>query len=739
MDGSPTPNTVQLSVSGMTCGGCASRVQRTILSAPGVVDASVNLVMETATVSFNADEFDASALTSLVTDAGYPAAYRDTDAVLRQRQDAAHREAEGRQLRYDLIILLISIALSLPLLMMMVLPPMGVGYALPAWAQMALATPIQFWVGAKFYVGAWHALRSKSGNMDVLVAVGTSAAYGLSTWIAIDQGFDQTAHLYFEASALVITLVVAGKLLESYAKRGTAQAIRSLMELRPNTARVLKHGVEEMVAVAEVQIDDVVLVRPGERIPVDGDILNGATEIDESMMTGESRAVAKSVGDPVIGGALNGSGVIEVRTSKVGADTTLAKIIKLVENAQSGKAPMQRLVDQISHIFVPIVMVISAVTLIGWLIAGIGMETAIINAVSVLVIACPCALGLATPSAIVAGTGAAARAGVLIKDIAALEIAHNVDTVAFDKTGTLTLGAPRVQAIHAFGADEAHLLTVAASVQQHSEHPLASAITVEAGNRDIRVEPATEVQAHVGQGISGRFQGHHIRIGNAGLMTANNISVADFEGVLSELESDGLTPIYIAEDDAVIGLIGVADGIRPEAPSGVAMLHHQGIRTMMLSGDTLSVAQKIASEIGVSDVRAGLKPDQKLDVIDAVQDDGRVVAMVGDGINDAPALAGADVAIAMGTGTDVAMETAGITLMRPDPRLVAAAIDISRKTWMRIKWNLFWAFIFNVVGLPLAALGYLSPVVAGTAMALSSITVVSNSLLLRRWKPDGLN
>ena len=739
MDGTSSNKTMQISVSGMTCGGCASRVERAILDVPGVIDASVNLVMETATITVSEDAFNRDTLLNMVTDAGYPATYRETEVHGRRDQEKQQAEAEQKRLQVETITLVVSAVLSAPLFLMMILPPLGVGYALPAWAQMALATPIQFWVGARFYVGAWNALKSKTGNMDVLVAVGTSAAYGLSTWIVFDAGANNLSHLYFEASALVITLVVAGKLLESYAKRGTAQAIRALMDLRPQTARVLKNGIEAAVPIEDVLVDDVVIVRPGERIPVDGEIIKGATEVDESMMTGESRPIPKSIGDVVIGAAVNGASVIEVRTMQIGQDTTLAKIIKLVENAQSGKAPMQRLVDQISHVFVPIVMLIAIATLAGWFFVGAGAEKAIINAVSVLVIACPCALGLATPSAIVAGTGAAARAGILIKDIAALEIAHKVDTVAFDKTGTLTLGEPRVQKIYCLSGSEEQLLTMAAAVQMGSEHPLARAIIHEAEARGLEIERATDVTAHVGLGISGTYMGDVIRIGNLELMTKNEIPVADTQTQITEIGDLGITPVLVSKNKELMGIFGVADAVRPHASAAIQMLGARNVSAIMLSGDTHQVATVIASEVGITDVRAPLKPNEKLQIIVDELDAGHVIAMVGDGINDAPALAAADVAIAMGTGTDVAMETAGITLMRPDPRLVAAALDVARKTWMRIKWNLFWAFIFNVIGLPLAAFGYLSPVVAGAAMALSSITVVSNSLLLRRWRPTGID
>lgn len=739
MDGTNSNKTVQISVSGMTCGGCASRVERAILNVPGVTDASVNLVLETAKVTLSDGAFQRDVLVNAVTDAGYPATYREVNTHARRDQEQEQAEVEQKRLRFETITFVISVALSTPLLLMMVLPPLGLNYALPAWSQMALATPVQFWVGARFYAGAWHALKAKTGNMDVLVAVGTSAAYGLSTWMMFDGGAHDLSHLYFEASALVITLVVAGKLLEAHAKRGTAQAIHALMELRPQTARVLKDGAETTVAIEDVSVDDVVIVRPGERIPIDGKIMTGMTEIDESMMTGESRPIAKAIGGVVIGGSVNGASVIEIRTTQVGQDTTLAKIIRLVENAQSGKAPIQRLVDKISHVFVPIVMLIAFAAFVGWLIAGAGAETAIINAVSVLVIACPCALGLATPSAIVAGTGAAARAGILIKDIAVLEIAHKVDIVAFDKTGTLTIGEPRVQKIYCLTGDEEQLLAITAAVQQGSEHPLARAIMREANERSIKTETATNITAHVGNGISGQLMGDVIRIGNPELMTENGILVTAIQAQISGFGDLGITPILVAKNNDLIGILGIADSVRPEAASAIKMLGDHNVSAMMLSGDTLQVAIAIASEVGITDIRAPLKPDEKLKIIESERDAGSVIAMVGDGINDAPALAAADVAIAMGTGTDVAMETAGITLMRPDPRLVAAALDVAKKTWMRIKWNLFWAFIFNVIGLPLAAFGYLSPVVAGAAMALSSITVVSNSLLLRRWRPSGMD
>ena len=734
----PEMTGLDLDIRGMTCAGCAANVEKALRSVPGVVDAEVNLAMERAHITWLGHDIAGKALVDAVVAAGYSAEPRATDAEVRRKQAAEQAKQDARARTHETVMVAISIALTLPFVAMMVLPQLGVAFHLSAWLQLLLSLPVQFWIGGRFYSGALKALKAKSGNMDVLVALGTTAAFALSSWIVWRNGLQTMEHLYFEAAVVVITLVVIGKLIESRAKRGTTAAIRALMALRPERARVERNGTQTEVAVEAVVIDDLVVVRPGERIPVDGIVQAGTSEVDESLITGESVAVAKSVGDAVTGGAINGLGELRITVSRVGEDTTLAKIVHLVENAQSGKAPVQRLVDKVSAIFVPVVVVIAAASLIGWLAAGAGIEIAIINAVSVLVIACPCALGLATPTAIVAGTGAAARAGILIKDIAVLERAYAVDVVAFDKTGTLTKGTPVLTDIVSLELPEEQLLAITASVQSGSEHPLARAVLDAAHQRNLAIAPSKGVSAHVGSGIEGIVDGVKVLIGNRAMMDAQAVGVDAAGKALEKLESEGKTTVLVAIDGKIAGVLAIRDEIRSESPKAIALLRQQGVRSVMLSGDAVRVAETIGAEIGIDDVRAALKPDQKVLALEGFRDEGRHTAMVGDGINDAPALAAADVGIAMGSGTDAAMETASITLMRPDPRLVAGALQIARVTWLKIRWNLFWAFIFNIIGLPLAALGYLSPEIAGAAMAMSSITVVSNSLLLRNWRPKGL-
>ena len=729
---------IDLDIGGMTCAGCASNVEKALMAVPSVVSAEVNLAMERAHVVWLGKEVSGAALVDAVRAAGYRAEPRATDAELRRRQAAEQAEADARRLKHETLLVVISVALSAPLLAMMVLPPLGVAYHVPAWVQLLLCLPVQFWIGGRFYVGAYRSLKAGSGNMDVLVALGTSAAFALSTWIVFKEGLATTSHLYYEASAVVVTLVVVGKLIESRAKRGTTEAIRRLMALRPERARVERDGAVSEISVDAVRIDDLVIVRPGERIPVDGIVEAGASEADESLITGESVPVAKQTGDQVTGGAINGSGELRIRVGRVGEDTTLAKIVRLVENAQSGKAPVQRLVDRVSAIFVPVVVGIAALAFAGWLIAGAGMEIAIINAVSVLVIACPCALGLATPTAIVAGTGAAARAGILIKDVAVLEQAYRVDTVAFDKTGTLTRGQPVLTDIEPLSGSDDELLGIAASVQAGSEHPLARAVLEAAKARGVGVKAASDTRAHVGAGVEAMVDGERVLIGNRAMMAESSIGIEDAEAAVQRLEGEGKTVVMVAAAGNVIGVLAIRDEVRPEASSAIRLLKTRGIDTVMLSGDAVRVAEAIGCGIGIGAVHAGLKPEDKVRALQDLSAQGRHTAMVGDGINDAPALAAADVGIAMGSGSDAAMETAGITLMRPDPRLVAGAMQIVRATWHRIRWNLFWAFIFNIIGLPLAALGYLSPAVAGAAMAMSSITVVSSSLMLRGWRPEGM-
>jgi copper-(or silver)-translocating P-type ATPase len=727
---------VSLDVGGMRCAGCVGRVEKALRAVPGVVSADVNLALERADVHLAEGAADSGQLASAIEAIGFRALVRSGDAAEMLAIEAARAARERQESRRDLIDLAIAAVLTLPLLAQMILPALGIPFAIPPVWQALLATPVQFWVGRRFYRGAWRAIRAGSGNMDVLVALGTSVAYVFSLVILIVSlvgARDSAGHLYFEASAAIITLVMLGKWLEGRAKRGATAAIRSLMQLRPEAAAVERNGGEAVVPIAAVVAGDVVVVRPGQRIPVDGIVLTGETEVDEALITGESQPVPRRPGDAVTGGAVNGSGLLRVEATKVGADSTLARIIRLVENAQSGKAPVQRLVDRVSAIFVPVVLALAALTFAGWLVAGGTLEQAVTSAVAVLVIACPCALGLATPAALVAGTGVAARHGILIRDIEALERAHRVDAVMFDKTGTLTEGKPQVVRITALDGDEARLLQLAAAVQSGSEHPLARAVVAHA--RDLRWTAAQDVHSRPGLGIVGTADGHVVVIGTPALLSAEGIDPQPAASIVERAEGQARTAVLVAIDGRLSGVVEFSDAVHREARTAVAQLHADGLQVEMLSGDAGRVAQRVAEDLGIERVGAALRPDDKVAAVRRAHADGQIVAMVGDGVNDAPALAAADVGIAMGSGVDVALEAAGITLMRPDPRLVAAALDVSRATWRKIRQNLFWAFAYNVVGLPVAALGLLDPTVAGGAMALSSVSVVTNALLLHRWRP----
>ncbi len=726
---------VGLDIGGMTCANCSGRVEAALRGVPGVASAEVNLAMERADVNLSDPRTDTALLVDAVKRAGYAATPRVGDAEARRAQDHARDEEQRKAQRHDLIVLTVAAALTLPLVAQMAAMAAGLPMFLPPYAELALATPVQFWAGARFYRGAWGALKARAGNMDVLVVMGTSAAYLFSLVMLLRLGDGAKGHLYFEAAAVIVTLVLAGKWLETRAKRGTTAAIHELMALRPETARVERDAAVVEIAISEVVRGDVVIVRPGERIPVDGEIIEGETEVDEALITGESLPVTRTAGDKVTGGAINGTGMVRITATAVGEDSTLARIIRLVENAQAGKAPVQRLVDRVAAIFVPAVVAIAALTFAGWLLVGGGLESALVSAVSVLVIACPCALGLATPTAIVAGTGSAAKAGILIKDVEALERAHRVDAVIFDKTGTLTEGRPVVTDVVALGPDEAELLAVAAGVQAGSEHPLARAVVEKARAGGITPEAAHGLKSYTGLGVAASVGERRVVIGNMALMQAQEIDAAAAGDAVEELEANGKTAIVVAIDGRVAGVMGIADRLRPEARAAVAALKERGIETLMLSGDAERVAAAIARDAGVDRFQGSVRPETKVAVAKELQGKGKVVAMVGDGVNDAPALAAADVGIAMGTGTDVAMETAGVTLMRSDPRLVAAALDVSRATWRKIWQNLFWAFIYNIIGIPLAASGMLSPAIAGAAMAMSSVSVVSSSLMLRSWKP----
>jgi Cu+-exporting ATPase len=731
----PTEN-FSFPIEGMTCSACSTRVEKALRQVPGVVEANVNLAIERADVRGLAGVTRLAELAEAVTKAGYGARI-ESPAASQAQAEEEHRQRDEAQLRRELLILLISAAFAMPLMAQMVAMWLDLHWHLPGPIELLLATPVQFVIGARFYRSAWKALKARSGNMDVLVVMGTTSAYAYSVYLLLSLGHvEATGKLYFEASVIIITLVLLGKFLESRAKRGTTAAIRQLMDLRPQTARLHRpDGTEQVVPISEVRTGDLVIVRPGERIPVDGEVVAGRSELDESLITGESLPVDKQPGSKVTGGAINGTGLLEVRATAVGADSTLARIIRLVENAQGGKAPVQRLVDRISEIFVPIVVTLAVITFAVTFGVSGEFERSLISAVAVLVIACPCALGLATPTAIMTGTGAAARAGILIKDVESLERAHRLDTIVFDKTGTLTAGRPTIVGTAALRGTEDELLQLAASVQHGSEHPLAHAMLSAAEERQLPRTPVSDFRSHTGRGVSGSVNGREIYIGNTRLLEEHGIDAGDAAARVSDWEQKGRTAVFVADRDGVLGVLAVADPLRPEALEAVATLRNMGVRTVMLSGDAELVAAEIGRQVGIDDARGAVRPEGKAEAVQELRSSGRVVGMLGDGINDAPALAAADVGIAMGTGTDIAMETAGITLMRPDPRLVAGSIQASRATFRKIKQNLFWAFIYNIVGIPLAAFGFLSPALAGAAMAMSSVSVVTNSLLLRRWRP----
>ena len=712
-------------IQGMTCSACSARVENVLSREPGVVAVDVNLALERATVTALPGAVLAAALSERLDRAGYRLVVENGQSGI---GDANVRAEDERRLDAERRIVVTAAILTVPMVVGMVFQVLGYDdlHLMPA-AEVLLATPIQFVIGARFYRAAFNALRVGSANMDVLVVMGTTAAYAYSWYLLTVLGEAADGELYFEASAVIITLVLLGKYLESRAKRATTSAIRQLMDLRPATARVRRGGdVWVDVPAVEVKPGDVVMIRPGERIAVDGEVVVGESDVDESLLTGESAPVAKRTGDQVTGGAINTSGYLEVRATTVGDQSTLARIVRLVGDAQRGKAGVQRLVDRVSQIFVPTVVAVAVVTFGAWLAVSSDFETSLIAAVSVLVIACPCALGLATPTAIMVGTGAAARAGILIKDVDTLERAPGLTTVIFDKTGTLTIGRPAVTRVRTFLGDESEVLRLAAAVQQSSEHPLAKAVVDYARARGIEPPAATDFRNHVGQGVDGTVDGKTVRIGNAGF-------VGDTPAL--DTTEDVETTIWVADDRGVLGALCLADPLRPKATTAVAELKRAGVRTVLLSGDAPAVVERLGAELGVDEALGGVRPEQKAQVVRSRMAEGERVAMVGDGINDAPALATADVGFAMGTGTDIAMETAAVTLMRPDPTLVPAAIDASQATLRKIKHNLFWAFVYNVVGIPAAALGYLSPTLAAAAMAMSSVCVVSSSLLLRGWRP----
>jgi Cu+-exporting ATPase len=722
-----------LPVEGMTCASCVARVEKALSKLPGVRATSVNLATEVATVQADST-VDLPALRGAVEKAGYSV----VESAVRSSAQAPSPDAPvAAATRNEWWPVAVAAALSIPLTLPMIGMLFGAEWVLAPWLQLALATPVQFWLGARFYRSGWKAVRARAGNMDLLVALGTSAAYTLSVYLMWKHADHGMPHLYFEASAVVITLVLLGKWLETRAKRQTTEAIRALNALRPETARVRRGDTEVELPIGQVRLGDHVVVRPGERMPVDGVVLEGASHLDQSLITGESLPVPRHEGDKVTGGAVNAEGLLVVQTTAVGAESTLSRIVRLVESAQAKKAPIQRLVDRVSEVFVPIVIGIALLTLLGWGFTGGDWEVAILNAVAVLVIACPCALGLATPTAIMAGTGVAARHGILIKDAEALEIAHQVKVVAFDKTGTLTEGKPQLVAAEAAVGDRAALLAVSAGIQSGSEHSLAHAVIDAATREGVAVSRATKLRAIAGRGMAAEVEGRDLRLGSTRLMQELKVDLTALAARAEELRGHGRTVSWVADvtaEPVLLGLLAFGDTLKPSAPAAISKLREQGVRSVLVTGDNAGSAAAVAAQLGIDEVRADVLPEDKARIVAALKEGGHVVAMVGDGINDAPALAAADVGIAMSTGTEVAMHAAGVTLMRGDPALVADAIDISRRTYAKIRQNLFWAFIYNLVGVPLAALGLLSPVIAGAAMAFSSVSVVTNALMLRRWK-----
>lgn len=734
----PAGHEIDLTIDGMTCASCVSKVEKALTSVPGVQAARVNLATEKARVKMDHDSVLHEDILKAVEKVGYTAKV-SSHAInhMNHGEDAGISKEVALQKQKDRVIL--AAILSAPLVLPMTLEPFGVRLDLPAWVQFMLATPVQFWLGGKFYGTSWKAIKNFSGNMDLLVALGTTAAYGLSVYLWLfGHSSHGEGHLYFEGAAVIITLVLFGKFLETKAKQQTTAAISALQSLRPEKARIKKGNLEQEIPVSQVQIGDLVIVRPGEKIPIDGVIQEGTSQIDESLITGESLPVDKNVGDQVIGGSVNANGVLLILTTAVGSESTLSRIVRLVENAQAAKAPVEKLVDRVSSIFVPVVLLIALVTILVWGFISGDWETSVINGVAVLVIACPCALGLATPASIMVGTGVAAKAGILIKDAEALEHTHSVTTVAFDKTGTLTEGKPQISKLFALDSDEKKLLSVLASVQSGSEHPLAKAALDRAKSENIQYQPASDVQAIPGRGLHGKSGGDLILVGTEKLMQEKGIDMGSLVGVAKQSEESGETVSFIANESkkVALGLVSFGDKPKLSAKATIDRLHALKVKTIMLTGDNEGAARKVAHILGMDDFRSRVLPEDKAKIIQELKSKGEKVAMIGDGVNDAPALAAADVGIAMGTGTDVAMHTASITLMRGNPLLIPDALEISRKTYNKIRQNLFWAFIYNIVGIPLAAMGLLSPVIAGGAMAFSSVSVITNALLLRSWRPS---